>query len=76
LVASTTSERLLGSLLGAVVDIRAVHHGAQQGAEETLGVAVGVRSGGVDERSTCLDECGELVTRLVLVGVAAPGHGA
>src|SRR3954452_4722140 len=45
-------------------------------AQGALALAVAVDVGRVDQRAAGVDEGGELHGRLVLVGVAAPGHGA
>ena len=48
----------------------------EQAAEGALALAVAVDVGGVDQRAAGVDEGRELHGGLVLVGVAAPGHGA
>ena len=62
--------------LGRDDHLVAGHHVADQRADQLLGRAVAVPGGGVDQRAAGLDERDQLVARLVLVGVPAPGHGA
>ncbi len=62
--------------LGRDHQVVAVHHVAEQGPDQSLAVAVAVRRGRVDQRAAGGHERGELLARLVLVGVPPPGHGA
>ena len=57
-------------------DLRPRNDRAQKGSEQPLAVAIGVAGRRVDEGAAGFNEGGELVTGLVLVGVAAPRHGA
>ena len=62
--------------LGGQHDLVALADVADEGADQPLGVTVGVARGGVDQRASGPDEGGQLLASLVLVGVAAPRHRA
>ena len=62
--------------LGAEHDVGPGDDVAEEGAEELLAGAAAVGARGVDQRAAGLDEVGQLLARLVLVGVAAPHHRA
>ncbi len=65
-----------GAGLGGEDDLVADLELLDQLAEQGLGVAVGVDVGRVDQRAAGVEERGQLVAGLVLVGAAGPGAGA
>jgi hypothetical protein len=60
--------------LGRDDDVLAIDHALQHPADDSLALTVDVDVGGVDQRAARLDERLRLRGRVVLVGVAAPGH--
>jgi len=67
-----SSRRQQAARLARHHDVASIDDLRQQHAQDTLAVAGGVRVGRVDERAARVDECLQLVRRLVLVGVASP----
>jgi len=62
--------------LGGEHDVGAAIEFLDEHAEHFLAHALGVTVGGVDQCAADIQERSQLIARLVLIGLAAPGHGA
>jgi hypothetical protein len=61
--------------LGGEHELLPRHLAGEEGADDALGVTVGVAGGGVDEGAAGVEKVPYLLRRVDLVGVAAPRHG-
>ena len=68
----------LGTLhcLSGEHDVGAAIEFLDERAEHFLAHALGVAVGGVDQRAANIQERSQLIARLVLIGLASPGHRA
>ena len=62
--------------LGCEHDVGAAIEFLDEHAEHFLADALGVTVGGIDQGAANIQESGQLIARLVLIGLAPPGHGA